>query len=261
MKKQSESKSLMRILRSHLSPVGLLSAMVVGFVSVYFLFGLFSYLSFGFRLLISVVLGALMAVVVMVVIFYRTDGRFGVKSKEQFNPDSSKYVNQSIKAPVSSSINDMEVKSSTNEVSKAKLVISDELVKKGIPLRVTVVEILLKDRAKHSLFVYSVLIVALMIYLLACYKSGNSVSLGTLFILLLFILARYINQYALEYRLRHGYYGTTEYEAREIIGMILKHSDKSDFSSGNGLRELLPEPERGDGRIGILVPSPYRKNI
>jgi hypothetical protein len=98
--------------------------------------------------------------------------------------------------------------------------------------------------------------VTLIIYFLVCYGSSNQISIGALSIPLFFLLARLTNQYILTYRIRHGYYGTTEYESREIINLILKHSNKSDFTDGNGLKELFPEAESDERRIGDFVPSP-----
>ena len=85
------------------------------------------------------------------------------------------------------------------------------------------------------------------------YAQSLSVWTGLVFGLL--ILAVLLNKYSLEYRLRNGFYGTTEYEARELIELILKHADKSDFSDGSGLKELVAEPRRTTDGIRDLVPS------
>jgi hypothetical protein len=53
----------------------------------------------------------------------------------------------------------------------------------------------------------------------------------------------YLNQHILEYRIKNGYFGNNEYEAREIIQFITEHRDKSDFTSGGKIKDLLPASE------------------
>lgn len=47
---------------------------------------------------------------------------------------------------------------------------------------------------------------------------------------------------ALQYRVSRGLFGTTEYEAREIVRFILRHSDTIDLSGGLGAREINTTP-------------------
>ncbi|MEN3331478.1 MAG: hypothetical protein V7641_843 [Blastocatellia bacterium] len=127
--------------------------------------------------------------------------------------------------------------------------------KKEVGLRATVVGLLVDDKQKSFFTIYISLLIGFLIYLVSIYFAGQAISIGTLSLLAAFLLALFLNQYLLKYRLKYGYFGTTEHEAREIIDLILKHSDKSDFSDGDGLNELFPEPERGGTGHRVLVPS------
>ena len=45
-------------------------------------------------------------------------------------------------------------------------------------------------------------------------------------------------EFSMSYRVRHGLYGTTEYEARQIIAFILNHADRSDLEGGLGAADI-----------------------
>jgi hypothetical protein len=64
-------------------------------------------------------------------------------------------------------------------------------------------------------------------------------------ILLIILLAGslFTSRQLLRYRIRKGYYGTNEDEAREIIQFILEHAEDTDFSSGDGPKKIMPDPE------------------
>ena len=57
----------------------------------------------------------------------------------------------------------------------------------------------------------------------------------------------------LQYRIKNGLFGTSEHEAREIIGFILNNSNTIDFTDGDGkLRKaLLPEVEAEGITAGV----------
>ena len=71
---------------------------------------------------------------------------------------------------------------------------------------------------------------------------NDNTSLGIWFVLLLLILSVARDQ-LLAFRIRKGYYGKTEYEAREIIGFILKHSKRIDFTDGGNLKEIISKDD------------------
>jgi hypothetical protein len=44
------------------------------------------------------------------------------------------------------------------------------------------------------------------------------------------MVALFLNRKILDYRVRRGYYGATEYESREIIQFIVDHADDIDYT-------------------------------
>jgi hypothetical protein len=109
-------------------------------------------------------------------------------------------------------------------------------------LGVTIVGILISRKAKQNFVAYLSLFISLITYTIIARLSHLEIRPEVVLLILGLILALFINQKILEYRIRKGLYGTNEYEAREILGFILSHADKSNFSGGQGLKEILPVP-------------------
>ncbi len=104
----------------------------------------------------------------------------------------------------------------------------------------TVIGLVVLRNAQNVLSTYGLLFAALLLYLI----FSPEINLIVVGILLVFLLALFINQKALEYRVKYGFYGTNTQEAREILTFILHHSDRSDLTGGGGdFRKLFPEPE------------------
>jgi hypothetical protein len=108
---------------------------------------------------------------------------------------------------------------------------------------ITVVGLLVSRKAKQTSLAYLALFSAFLIYYLFSLIGILILNPLVLLFIAVLILALFINQKALEYRIRHGLYGTNEYEAREILNFILSNVDKDDFTTGSGLHEITPEPE------------------
>jgi hypothetical protein len=51
----------------------------------------------------------------------------------------------------------------------------------------------------------------------------------------------FINVIILEFRISNRYYGTNDYEAREIINFILSHVGDNDFEAGDHFNKLFTE--------------------
>jgi hypothetical protein len=107
----------------------------------------------------------------------------------------------------------------------------------------TIVGVMVRRRIKSYTSSYLFLLTTLVAYILSTILV--STSLSNWFVLFIFslIAALRINQKVLEYRIRKGYYGSNEYEAREIIDFVLAHADKTDFIDGTGAKRLLPTAE------------------
>lgn len=108
---------------------------------------------------------------------------------------------------------------------------------------ITIVGLMVGVKAKQNAMAYAFLFLALFVYFYVSRDVTYALDLVVLIIISALILALFINQKILEYRISKGLYGSNEYEAREILRFILSHTDKSNFSDGQGLKEILPTPE------------------
>lgn len=107
----------------------------------------------------------------------------------------------------------------------------------------TIIGIMVDNRIKSTTKSYILLFLSLVVQLGFSYFTKEQIN-GWLITIVVFLLAiLFINQKMLEYRVKKGYYGATEYEAREIIEFILNHADKTDFTDNDGLKKLMPDPE------------------
>lgn len=113
----------------------------------------------------------------------------------------------------------------------------------------TIVNILVKKEAKKESYSYFILFSTLIFYISSMFILSIEISETVIFILLILILALFIKQKILEYRIKNGYYGTNQYEAREIIDFILENSD--DFDNFNGYKRIFPEIENEEITNGI----------
>jgi len=114
----------------------------------------------------------------------------------------------------------------------------------------TIVGVMVGKRLKRDNKAYLLLISAAVFQLFLAALSSSAFSVTTLGIILIFIGCLSINQRVLEYRIKRGLYGSTAYEANEIVQFITEHSDKSDFTDGGKKKPLAPE---SDERLGELV--------
>ena len=65
------------------------------------------------------------------------------------------------------------------------------------------------------------------------------------------------DHFILAYRIKRGYYGTNQHEAKELLRFLIKHADKTDFSDGDGLKKIFPTPEEiaDHSRVGARLPG------
>lgn len=109
--------------------------------------------------------------------------------------------------------------------------------------RSTIVGLLVGKKLKRDSKAYLFLMIAALIQsALGLYGSSayTPICLG---VVLIFIGAITLNQKALDYRIKKGFYGTTAYEAKEIVEFISEHSDKSDFTDGGQIKKIAPDAE------------------
>ena len=53
----------------------------------------------------------------------------------------------------------------------------------------------------------------------------------------------YLNTFLVNFRIKKGFYGGNEFEAREIINFIEENSEKIDFGDGDSPKQLFNEED------------------
>jgi hypothetical protein len=107
----------------------------------------------------------------------------------------------------------------------------------------TIVEIMVGEKTNKTNKSYIFLLISLLAHFAFAYLTNVNFNSWLVLLILLLMGALYSNQKILDYRIRKGYYGATEYEAMEIIQFILEHAEDIDFTDGTGTKKLMPDPE------------------
>ncbi|HEY0602148.1 MAG TPA: hypothetical protein VGD58_04510, partial [Herpetosiphonaceae bacterium] len=125
----------------------------------------------------------------------------------------------------------------------------DKKLKKTYP-SVSIINIMLQRKEKSSELIEASLLLSALGLL---FVSARQAGLIVLLVLILFIIRINI----IKFRIRKGYYGTNEYEAREIIQFILDNSQSIDFTDdGTPKRIVTPEDlEHLQERINEHAPA------
>ncbi len=107
----------------------------------------------------------------------------------------------------------------------------------------TIVGMMIKERATAANKSHLLLLGTLVVYLII--SSTSLINFNWLAVIFpsVLLLALHADQYLVAYRIRKGWYGRNEYEAREIIDFILSHAEKDDFNDEGGLKKLMDAPE------------------
>lgn len=107
----------------------------------------------------------------------------------------------------------------------------------------TVVGLMLGEKFKKSTKAQVFLILAFIINL-SLYLAFELQLSGFVFLIVgLGILGIHIDHKMIEYRVKHGLYGTNSFESRELIEFIMAHSNKDDFNDSGGLKKIIQNPE------------------
>lgn len=138
------------------------------------------------------------------------------------------------------SILDIEISVASVTVRLVRLAISERVVAaKEVALSLTYLK---KLKERHSEIKLALLACATLLVIFS-FRFPDLVLLqfATVSIAALGLLV--LKEAVVEYRIRNGLFGTTRFEARELIDFIVKNSDDIDFTDSNGnLRKaLLPE--------------------
>jgi hypothetical protein len=107
--------------------------------------------------------------------------------------------------------------------------------------RLSVTSLFIKDRLRDSVLSYTVLAIILIVGLFGDTFSVSGLAFDVF--VLAYALIILLDGMFLAYRVRRGFYGNNESEARELIAYILRNSDKLD--DGDGSRRIFDpaEPE------------------
>lgn len=105
----------------------------------------------------------------------------------------------------------------------------------------TVVGMLVNEKIKKDAKSYLYLTLVLILHIALAALGVMEQSAYFMAFILVMISALMINQKVLEYRIRVGLYGTTQYEAREIIKYAEDHSNPDDFNDGEKRRKVFQD--------------------
>jgi len=102
----------------------------------------------------------------------------------------------------------------------------------------TAVAALMSEKVKQKQVATPLLLLGLLGYVCISALADVNLMMPVVWCLVVAAILLEVSQIALEYRVRHALYGTNEYEARQLIGFILKHAEDIDFSDGLGIHEI-----------------------
>jgi hypothetical protein len=113
----------------------------------------------------------------------------------------------------------------------------------------TIIGLFIEEQSKHNSIAYFALIISSIIYIGFSLIYGLEVNIGIILIFVFFLLILHVNESILAFRIMRGFYGTNEYEAREILQFITSHAGTSNFRTGQGLKDIFPvlAPEEAHG--------------
>lgn len=107
----------------------------------------------------------------------------------------------------------------------------------------TIVGVMLLERLKKSTKLQFILVLCLILNVLISLIPAIEFSYFLLALVSVMLLSIHADQQLIRYRIRKGWYGTNEFEAKEIINFIISHSNKDDFNDSGGLKRVIPLPE------------------
>jgi hypothetical protein len=107
----------------------------------------------------------------------------------------------------------------------------------------TIVGMMLGEKVKKASKAQISLIACLLLHFILVLFSVVNFSSFLFVVISVGILFIHIDQKLVDYRIRKGWYGKNEFEAKEIINFVLSHSNKDDFNDSGGLKRIIPLPE------------------
>ncbi|MDH6024946.1 hypothetical protein [Vibrio splendidus] len=108
----------------------------------------------------------------------------------------------------------------------------------------TVVGMMLKEKLDGSNKNCLLIIAGLIAYICLAFFNLVQFHFTAFIIPLCLLVAMYLDQHLIIYRVKKGWYGRNEYETREIINYVIAHAKPEDFNNDGGLKTLMDKPER-----------------
>ncbi|MBE4467420.1 hypothetical protein HJ014_22615 [Vibrio parahaemolyticus] len=102
---------------------------------------------------------------------------------------------------------------------------------------------MLLEKAKKGTVQQAILISSIAVYVSSVWFMNSDINQFVLLFLAFLLLAVFVDQKLMEFRVRKGWYGSNEVETRELIEFITLHSDKDDFNDGSGAKRIISNPE------------------
>ncbi len=124
--------------------------------------------------------------------------------------------------------------------------------------RSTIVGMLVGKKMKEDTRSYIYLFLALAVHLGTTLLGFVGFDIYITGFLIFMIAALAINQKALEYRIKHGLYGSTPYEVREIIKFIEEHTEKDDFNDREGRKKIFQDAIEETPKEVIVYGGAYK---
>lgn len=118
--------------------------------------------------------------------------------------------------------------------------------------RNSIIGMLVGEKIRKDTKSYIFIIISLVISVAIPIFTSMTVNYWLISFLLMMFSLLVLNQKTLEYRIANGFYGNTQYEAREIISYIEKHASNDDFNGFDNKRIFPKKQHQHKEYKGIL---------
>ncbi|KQA98058.1 hypothetical protein XV92_17645 [Vibrio metoecus] len=116
----------------------------------------------------------------------------------------------------------------------------------------SIVGMLVGEKIKKDTKSYIFIMISTIISIVLPLLTNSDVNFWLISFLLSLFSLLVLNQKLLEYRITNGFYGSNQYEAREIIGYIEQHSSDDDFTGFNDKKTFPKTQSKRQECSGLL---------
>lgn len=121
-------------------------------------------------------------------------------------------------------------------------------------LRLSIVGIFKNKLDNKNIYaVYLVLIATALYTILGIFWEKFEINIYFILGTSTYVFLFYLNSFLVNFRIRKGFYGGNEFEAREIINFIEQNSDNIDFSDGDSPKKLFNEEDLKEIEKEIMI--------